>query len=425
MSAQKPNIQTFDNLTCPFCSLLCDDISIENHSGQLKVLKNACHLAKKQYEQPEEDLIPLIDGKTATIEQAIKQAALILQKSKQPLITGLGTDVRGMRSVMKLADKTGSVIDHMHSEGAIKNTKVLQNMGWMMTTMGEIKNRADLVIMAGTDGYTNYPRFFERVILNKDALFLPKNHVKDIVFLGDKAKIGISPEIKKIKPTFIHCPNDQLGEVIGVLHAMIAGNGIDNNKLTRVKLAPLQALANRIKEAKYGVIVWEPGALDYDHADLTIQSIGEMVKYLNRTTRFAGFSLGGNDGGVTASNVCAWQSGYPLRVNFGNGIPEYDPHKFSARNVLQRKETDALVWISSFGSSKQIHHARIPTIILSSTHVHYKRKPHVFIPVSTPGLDCKGQLFRTDNVVSLPVPKIRSSGRQRVDEILDSITGLL
>ena len=206
---------------------------------------------------------------------------------------------------------------------------------------------------------------------------------------------------------------------------MIAGNGIDDNKLTKVKLAPLLLLAERIKKAKYGVIVWEPAALDYEHAELTIQSIGEMVKYLNRSTRFAGFSLSGNDGGVTANNVCTWQCGYPLRVNFGNGIPEYDPHKFSARYVLQKKETDALLWISSFGNIAKIHRARIPAIILSSLPVPFKRKPHVFIPVSTPGIDCKGQLFRTDTVVSLPVKKIRSTDKPSVGEILNSITELL
>lgn len=425
MSLSNKDIQSFENITCPFCSLHCDDLSIDNHAGNLKVAKNACLKAKSLIEKKVEPLHPLIDGKQATLEQAIKQAATILKKSKQPLITGLGTDVGGMRNVMRLADKIGSVLDHMHSEGTIRNTKVLQDQGWVMTTMAEIKNRADLVIMAGTDGTTNYPRFFERVIHNKHGMFTSRNKSKEIIYLGEKKAFKISSLVKNTKPTFINFPNEQLGEVIGVLHSMIAGNGIDNNKLTRVKLGPLEKLSERIKQARYGVIVWAPGELNFSHAELTIQSIAELIKYLNRSTRFTGFSLGGNDGGVTATNVCTWRSGYPMRVNFGNGFPEYDPHKYSANNVLLRKETDALVWISSFDATRSIHRAKIPTIILSSTPVAYLRKPHVFIPVGTPGIDCTGQIFRTDSVVALPFKKIREINRATVGYVINEIYKLL
>src|SRR5690606_36023691 len=111
-------------------------------------------------ERDQTQVFPRIKGKNSSLDDAVQHAVKILKASNQPLIAGLGTDVNGMRSAMLLAEKTGAVIDHMYSDGAYRNIKVLQDHGWIMTTMAEIRNRADLIIFAGTDGATNYPRFF-------------------------------------------------------------------------------------------------------------------------------------------------------------------------------------------------------------------------------------------------------------------------
>jgi formylmethanofuran dehydrogenase subunit B len=146
---------------------------------------------------------------------------------------------------------------------------------------------------------------------------------------------------------------------------------------------------------------------------------------MNRTTRFAGFSLGGNDGGVSAQNVSAWQSGYPLRVSFAKGFPDYDPHKYSATNVLKRHEVDAMVWISSFGAANKPPKASIPSIVLTDTSIKMDYTPDVHIPVATPGIDHTGQLIRTDSVVSLSLKQIRTSALLSVSSVLDRILSSL
>ena len=424
MSSPSKNVTTFANITCPFCSLLCDDLTVTHHNGQLKLKNRACQKAKSHFEAELSDLSPAINGKKTSVEEAIKYTARILRKSRQPLFAGLGTDVAGMGAVMKLADMTGGMVDHMHSNGAMLNMKVIQDQGWMMTTMGEVKNRADMIIMIGTDGATNYPRFFERVINNKYSLFTRDNGKKNIVFIGDKSGFKLDPQTRKLKPDFINCTHEELGDVISIIHSIIVGHDIEDN-MTRIKLDPLRKLSERMSQSKYGVIVWAPSELEYSHAELTIQAISELIKYLNRKTRFAGFSLSGNDGGISALNVCAWQSGYPIRVGFNKGYPEYDPYKYSTRNVLKTKEVDALIWISSFNSDNPVPVARIPTIVLSSKEITHHKKPDVFIPVGTPGLDNTGQLFRTDNIVALPLKKLRDSGRPGVSHILNSVADIL
>lgn len=411
------------DVPCPFCSLICDDLVVENTENKLTVNENGCIKAKDHFSQSLPEDTPTLKGKSCSIDQAIEATAKILKQSTAPLIAGLGTDIGGMRSVMQLADNIGATIDHMHSDGAIRNTLVLQDLGWVMTTMSEIKNRADFILFAGTDA-SNYPRFFERVIWNKDSLFV--NTLKrKIVYIGDKlnTSAGKSPEGKL--PTVLKCKIEDIGEIISVLHAIIAGNKIQQTKIAGINLTTLQKLAEQMKQAKYGVIVWAPGELDFPHAELTIQNYCELVKYLTRTTRFAGFTLAGNDGGMSANSLSAWQSGFPLRVNFSQGYPKHDVGRNSTNNLLKKKEVNAMLWISSFSSNINPPEAKIPTIVLGTPGTKLNFKPDVFIPVATPGVDHSGQLIRTDSVVSLTLKKLRDSKYMSVGDILNRVNELV
>jgi formylmethanofuran dehydrogenase subunit B len=407
-------------VTCPFCGILCDDLVIQNQDETLKILENGCPKAVSSFESKQAVISPKIKGKNVSLSDAINAICDIFKKSHNPLFAGLGTDVGGMRQVMHLADKTGAIVDHMHGNALIRNSLVLQDLGWITTTMTEIRNRADLIIFAGTDA-TNFPRFFERTIWNKQSMFKLKNEQRQIVYIGDQldTKAGINPNGKR--PTTLNCKTEQIAEVITGLHALVAGATLDVTEIAGIRIKTLQLLAEQMKSAKYGVIVWSPAELDIPHAELTIQNLCEFVKYLTRFTRFAGFSLAGNDGATSANNVCAWQSGYPLRVNFNKGYPDYDAQRHSTRNVLKNKEVDALLWISSFSSNVNPPRASIPTIVLATPDTKLNFKPDVFIPVSTPGVDHTGQLFRTDSVVALPLKQVRHSPYTSVNSILKQV----
>ena len=425
MNAMNKKPVIHKDVTCPFCSLLCDDLVIENRDSLLKVKKNGCRKAIHHIEHAPTFTSPRIKGKNVTLDEAVDAAVKLLRKSSRPLITGMGTDINGARGAMLLAEKTGATIDHAHGEGAMCNIRVLQDNGWIMTTMAEIKNRADLVIFAGTDGITNYPRFAERALWSDGSMFNRKNKQREIVYIGDNLDTSAAKTKPVKKPDVIQCNQQQIIEIFSTLHAMVAGNSITHETIAGVRKNTLEKLAEKMKRASYGVIVWAPGELKFPHAELTIQSISECIKYLNRTTRFAGFSLGGNDGGISVMNVCAWQCGYPLRVTFSRGFPEYDPHKYSTRNSLRRKKVDILVWISSLSSDIKPPVAKIPSIILSSYDPGIHFRPDVLIPVGTPGIDHGGQMIRTDSVVSLPLKQLEKDGRPAVSEILDRINDAL
>ena len=409
------------DVTCPFCSLLCDDLVLRNYAGKLSIKKNDCPKAVHGFERIDPDISPRIHGNDCTLEDAIGHAANIMSNARQPIITGLGTDINGSRAAMLLAETTGSIIDHSHSNGMMSNALILQTSGWMLTTLSELKNRADLIVFIGTDASTNYPRFFERFIWDQDSLAGLKKNNRDCVFIGNKlnTRLGIKPNGGN--PTVISCSDESLSEIIGLLRALVNGVKIKSSMISGKKLTALKNLSERLKNAKYGVFVWAAGEFSQSYAELTVHAICELTKELNLTTRFSGLPLGGNNGGISFSNVCTWQSGYPMRVNYSAGHPDYDPHNFSTSEALKNTESDAMLWISSFDSDLSPPVTSVPTIILSRPSKRLALDTEIYIPVATPGLDHPGNLSRTDSVVTLPLKQIRDTHLPSVSETLNRI----
>ena len=408
--------KTFDNVACPFCGIVCDDLQVSSSAGALKVLRNGCDKAIAGFERLVSGATPLINGQKASLDEAIRAATQLISASKLPMFGGLGTDVDGIRAVMALAEKAGGVVDHALSEGQYRNFRVLQSTGWFMTTLTETRNRADLIIVVGSDLHKLHPRFFERVV-NVDASMLSEAPLKrTVVFLGrglDTSGVA-GPRVGEV--ITLPCPLDQVTDIVSALRALMKGVPLNAEEIAGVKVSDIAALAERCRKASYGVMVWAPPSLAFPHAELTVQLVSEFVKEINETSRFACLSLGGNEGAVSAGAVCSWQSGYPLRVSFETGKPDYDPLRYSINRMLAQGEGDLLVWIASFTPDLPPPEAKIPSIVFGTPGLKIPGTPAVYIPIGTPGADHSGRIVRCDNVVSLPLQNL---GRANLPSLAD------
>ncbi|MDR2875987.1 MAG: formylmethanofuran dehydrogenase subunit B [Methylobacillus sp.] len=411
------------SVTCPCCGLLCDDLTVQRDAaGQLSVTENGCARAVAFFARPVVASAPRVGGKPATLQEAIAKAAQILACAKQPLIAGLGTDVGGMRAVMNLAETSRAALDHMNSPALLRNMLTLQNSGWFNTTLTEVRNRVDLLLVVGTDVVSVNPRFFEREIWNRETMFDQDTAGREVVYLGGQnldVAAGVAPNGRK--PEVIECDLDRLPEVVGALRAFVLGKPLVAGEIAGISTNILRKLAQRLLAAKYSVVTWAAGALALPHAELTVQNLAALVIALNKTTRSAGLPLGGSDGDTSANQVSAWISGYPVRNSYLRNAPDYDPYLYSAERQLRSGEADALLWISSFDPGRVPPATNAPTVVFGEAHMKFEREPDVFIPVATPGVDCKGALFRIDNVVSLPVKKLRDSALPALADVLREI----
>lgn len=426
MSAASIRTRTSDQSTrhegvaCPFCPLLCDDLIIEQSGNDLKLIEHACPQARAGFERPLKALKPCVNGTTVALEQAIQAAANLLRAARRPLYAGLGTDVNGMRATLALAERSRGIVDHMHGDAMDNNFRVLQTRGWMTTTLTEVRNRADLILFAGTDA-RNHSRFYDRAVWPGDTLFEPRPSQRRLVYLGSGLKTGGGHASRDRKARHIKCPPEALGEAAGAINAVLHDQPL-RNAVATIKPDVITALAEQLKQARYSVIVWAPGELPTEHGEAIIESLCNLVQSLNKTTRSSGFILGGPDGATTAASVTAWQTGYPLRVSFAGGYPHYDPAAYRTQTLLEDAAVDALVWLSTLNAARKAPaDDELPCVILADSNRVFTREPDVFIPVGTPGMDHAGTLIRTDSVVSLPVRQLRDSQRPSAAAVLEAI----
>lgn len=412
----------FSEVPSPFCGIGTDDLRVQVEGVTVKVVEHGCAVNTPLFEQPITDTQPRVDGNPVSLDEAVAKAASLLKNTRYPVIGGCATDVNGMRALLALADKSGAVVDNMNFKGARNNFLALQDSGWMNTTLAELKNRCDLLLVVGTDLEGFAPRFFERYLWNPESMFVPDTGKREVIYLGKTPSGNASTSPSGQKAQVLDCPLADLPDVMAVLRALVKGKPIQAQTVGGIAVADLQAIADKLKAAKYSVITWGAGALAYPQAELTVQMLSEMIKEINDLgTRCSGFPLAGKEGDQTANQVCGWTTGYPARTRFSGGFPEYDPFLNDTELLLANSEADALVWVQVFNVQAVPPKTSIPTVVVGRSGMVFETEPAVFIPVGTPGIDHAGHAFRTDNVVAIRLKKLRDSGLPSTAQVLNAI----
>ncbi|MBI3527987.1 MAG: formylmethanofuran dehydrogenase subunit B [Betaproteobacteria bacterium] len=407
----------FDNVPCPFCGLLCDDLRVALTKGVATVAAHGCARSRALFAANASDpATALVDDKPADLAAAIGRGAEILRAARRPLLISAGTDVAGMRVLVDLAERCGGIVDHANGDALFRNLRVLQNTGWISTTFTEVRNRADLLVVAGTGISRRFPRFFERCYGDFETLF--ETGVRELWFLGEvpddlPATLRQRTESLAVDPA-------RLAEFFSTLLALFAGRALRAQTVAGVPSGKLSELLKRMRSARYGVLTWAAADLAFAHADLAIQSMCELVRALNSETRFSVLPLGGSDGDLTALQVTTWQTGFPVQVNFCGGAPAQDP----ARHLARQGEVDAMVFVSALDATRTPPAGKIPSIVLGRAGMR-AGGCSVFIPVSVPGLHHTGHLYRADNVVAIHLRKLAGSAlpsaAQALQRILDAM----
>ena len=398
------------NFTCPFCSLLCDDIQLTVNNNNFKQLNSNCSILSHSLKKKVKDQFASINGKKINITKAISSLSSLLKKSKATLFAGMGTDIKGTKATLKIADKFKCIIDHFSGDSYVKNIKSVQEVGGFFLTLSELKNRSDTIIIIQSSNDV-LPRLFERYIFSKNTINDLKK--RKVVFIGNSLPQFIYKNKKKLD--FDHIKLNS----ISLLHFISSLRNSINSKISEIKDKEIINLLKLFKQTNYGSILWSIKELDNSISDLIVTEINLLIQDLNKFTRFAGLSLSGSEHILTVNEVLLWQTGFPIRTSFEQGFPVHDINQFSTKRLIDKKEIELAIWINSFNKKKIIVNKKIKTVLIGIPTHPQKKDVDIFIPVGTPGLDHNSHLLRIDKVVSLPLKKIRNISLPSVDYVLN------
>jgi formylmethanofuran dehydrogenase subunit B len=334
-----------ENTVCLGCGCACDDIRLELQEGRIIEARNACALGVQWFGDGRVPTKALVDGRDVSLHDAVTAAATFLTDAAQPLVY-LAPDAscEAYGSGAAIADLLNARLDSVTSATAAPFILSGQERGFATSTLGEIRNRADVAVFWGVDIDARYPRFPERYAPDPIGVHVPNGRASRTVVAVD---VGGATTLADANHRIAIEPVNEIA-TLAALQAL-AQRAEATSIYATLTTAPWQTareLVAILLGGRYTALVYD--AEPDDRATRSAQrfdALGALAQALNATTRCAAVALraGGNRSG--ADSVLTSQAGYPFAIDYARGYPRYAAHDGSALWALQHGEVDAVLVI--------------------------------------------------------------------------------
>lgn len=410
---------------CTHCGCVCDDLTATVENQRITHIENACSLSEEWFlaQTARPELRFEIDGQPVSQDRAISKAAEILERSNAPLIHGLArSSTPGQRAAVELADRIGAVIDTSASTCHAPSIQAFQRVGESTCTLGEVRNRSDLIIFWGSNPVESHPRHLERYSGDVAGLFVPNGRSDRTIIVVDTHET----ETSDAADLFLKIDPESDFEVLWALRALLSGKTLDNVRVGGIAIEELQSLSHRIRDCQFGAAFFGLGLAHGPLGHQNVEALLQLVTDANHHTRFIARRMRNYGDVAGADSVLCWQTGYPFSVSLGRGYPRYNPGEFSAFDLLSRRDVDAAFLIGSDGLNKIPNPAleslqQIPTIYLAPAESQPPFIPTVRMTSGTYGIHDYGTAYRMDEV-PIPLKPIFANEVPMDETLIQSIT---
>jgi formylmethanofuran dehydrogenase subunit B len=361
--------------------------------------------------------LPSIGCEVATWPEALDHARELIGQCQLPLVTGLPMDVATARSAVSLAKRFGGVMDASGSDPGFKAMAAIERRGLTVSALPELREQASTLWILGSDELlARYPRLAHRLLQTTTASS-SETEPRGVFLVGcwsENARRTWQASDPRSRVTAIDCTLPDLP--VSLLQW-------DRALMDRPCLSdsPPKVLG----------VVWSPEELGSLQSDVWVDSLIAWLLATRSDHRCLGLPLAGE--GITLRQVCTWMTGYPGRVRFVNEEAHYDPDRWNARSLMERREVDLIVrvdhgWTWDGKMSDQECDSAIPQIRITSFPISEGALlPQILLPVRPSAHAAPTRMFgadgRTKYDVGLPVSHaVGPTAREVLDQLqLDSI----
>jgi formylmethanofuran dehydrogenase subunit B len=362
--------------------------------------------------------------KEVSYEEAINEAANILSNSKRPLLYGWASAVCEVhKKGILLAEELGAIIDSCATVCHAPSTLAVHEKGLPSATLGQIKNRADVIVFWGSNPVHAHPRHMGRYSVFAKGLFSEKGRKGRKVIVVDVRKTDTA----NMADEFVQLEQGSDYLVVSALRAILSGHAdVVPETVGGVPKEQLNKMVDLLKTGKFVGIFFGMGLTQSKSRYKNIDNAISLVTELNAFTKCVITPMRGHYNVTGFGNVCAWETGFATAVDFARGAPYYNPGETAANDVLTRKETDAAMIIAGdagahFPADSVRHLARIPVVQIDPYWNPTTEVANVVIPVAICGVEVEGTAYRMDGV-SLRMRKMIEPTHPPDTEILEKIT---
>jgi formylmethanofuran dehydrogenase subunit B len=396
------------HVTCLGCGCACDDIELTIAGGRIVAAGRACTLGAAWFGDGSAPARVLIDGRPAELEAALAEAARLLRHARHPLVyLAPGLSLEAQRRAAGLADVCRAALDNVSSSTVFHSVLASQEIGRATATLGEVRNRADTVVLWDVDA-ARYPRLAERYAVEPAGLDVPDGR-------RGRRVISVTARAQTWAEADHHLPVTRADEVptLEVLAALLSGTTPCTGQGQVWSVA--SALADLVLQGRYVAVLADAEPMDSRAGDSPVgraAALWRLSHALNDRTRGAVIALraGGNRTG--AESVMTAQTGYPMAVDFVSGAPRYRPHDLAAR------ATDGVLVVGDAGALGPDLLARISAapnaVIGAGASDGPLATGRAAIDTARPGVHEAGSALRLDDV-PLPLRRLLDGPPAAVD----------
>jgi len=394
-----------ERATCAGCGLVCDDITaVVGDDGRIERLERTCPLGDAWFAERVAPAPPpaRVDGREAGLDEALDAAAEILAAARAPLVYGLGqTSCEAQRAAVALAEAIGAVIDPAGPVLDGASGLAFQARGASTATLGEVRDRADVVVVWRADPATTHPRLFERLRLPDGA--------RALVVVDDRRTATAERA-----DLFVELAADRELDALWGLRAGVRGVGDAGD-------APLGDLAARLRAGRHVAMLHHVRGL------VEALALHALVRDLAAERHAVAVTLRHEANAAGAEDVLAWQTGYPAAVSFAGGGPRANPGELSAVGVLERGDADAALVVGSDPLGHLPPAAAeglraIPVVSIDARATATADAARVAFTTAAAGVHRAGVVHRLDGV-PVPLRAVLESTRPGDEDVLVAIAG--
>jgi formylmethanofuran dehydrogenase subunit B len=383
---------------CSFCSLVCELPDLDDRSagpepwcikrsGLRKLVPlRLASMASAHRSAVTSDAVVASDAQESYFESSLRIASQQLRRASSILVTGRIHCVESARGSIELARRFDAAIDPWDSDTASDAISAMQRGGGYGVSLGEARDRAELWVVVGQDSLLEQtPRLPSAMHRGESVPLLLLGHWSD-ASIENFRDAGFDV-------VCIECELEDLPKRLG--------------QWTRVGQTHSESQVGQwLSGAKYTVFLYAPSALDVEGRDLWIEALDRWVLQRNETTRAVTLSWGTLQSSF--HQTCTWLTGFPGRIQFREGIPQYDPHGYRAKDWVDRQTASAqaksrslLVWVDDSLEELpgELLELDLPKLIIGPNPGSSNHQADRWLPAGIVGVTHTVNMFRGDQTI--------------------------
>ena len=425
--------------TCSGCSLLCDDIIVQSDGIFISEVIGACLKGKERFDQVSAKnriTSPLIrkDGELIEVswDEAMNSVVEIIKKSNKPVLYGFSNvTCEAQEAGIKLAREINGFIDSNASICQGKFLNKAKSLGINFTTITEVINKGDLIILWGANPAETIPRLLNKLLFSRGKFRMTGREIKTLAII-DPVKTASFGVMGVRDLALMVEPNKDIELIRMLKEECCSADSIPSEGVAGIDQSDLKRLLLHLTGAENGVIILGQGVIqphsDYDLVEELLDLL-QLINERQEKGRISLMLLGGHFNMAGFDHVALSAYGISGHLEFKGNQNIKTEEGFASK--IEKEDFDCSIIVGTDPISHLPHVlsskiARKQLILIDNHKTATSQIAEVVLPTTITGIESGGLAYRLDQV-PIELNKIINppNNLPSDEELLNQLYGLL